>query len=681
MSKLLKLTFLLFLIIPAEIFSQISTPYLPVMTLDVGNIQLKMDARMGDGGLQTLFSYNIDATASAKELMNWPRDEWASNMLCQIFNPISLDEKVGIVNQNGARMTSCLKGSQLVNNGITDWAEETRRYRPPIVKVDGVVVSKPYTWKVDPGLKSDIKLEFEDVLPQFGIRSHVEIYAFSNPYFSDFFIWKATHKFTGEITTSLDTANYAVRIPDQTIRFWWPIAFSFDPSKAGVMANTGSYGYEGDDDRDSWFSRKSELVTDRTRDSLYVAYYYDGDDPQVPGDDTGDPDKSTGYLHSTQVPGYALLYADKSATEKVDSKVQPYAMSHAGIVEDFWSDTKFPRIQQKYRGDYLLGRFPGEQNYEKGPMRFIVTGPYELTKDASQNRYDSLTFVYAVGAGSIGYNAADSIGRLWFNKKITDSEKKNWVMKGVDSLWKVMDRANWAWERMSSNQSIPTPPPPPDVEIITGSKSITVKWSYPEQGYFNDAETGKDDWNAWRVYRKKGAMLTGDPLDKGSGEKWEVVFETSDRNTLSYEDTAIVKQEKYFYAVTALDDGTQNSTGLFTGRRLESSRFANMTDYPAIVTGVEGRSNNLGFSYALGQNYPNPFNPSTTISYTISKGSFVELKIYDMLGREVTTLVNKEQNAGEYKVNFNASGLPSGVYIYSIRAGEFRDSKKLALMK
>lgn len=86
-------------------------------------------------------------------------------------------------------------------------------------------------------------------------------------------------------------------------------------------------------------------------------------------------------------------------------------------------------------------------------------------------------------------------------------------------------------------------------------------------------------------------------------------------------------------------------------------------------------------SYSLSQNYPNPFNPSTTISYSIPKGSFVELRIYDILGREVLTLVNQEQNAGTYKIKFDASSLPSGVYIYSIRAGEFMESKKLMLLK
>lgn len=89
----------------------------------------------------------------------------------------------------------------------------------------------------------------------------------------------------------------------------------------------------------------------------------------------------------------------------------------------------------------------------------------------------------------------------------------------------------------------------------------------------------------------------------------------------------------------------------------------------------------LKHEYFISQNYPNPFNPATTIRYSIPKPSHVQLKIFDLLGREISTLVNAEKNAGEYTVQFNALQLPSGTYIYSIQAGEFRDSKKFMLLK
>lgn len=85
--------------------------------------------------------------------------------------------------------------------------------------------------------------------------------------------------------------------------------------------------------------------------------------------------------------------------------------------------------------------------------------------------------------------------------------------------------------------------------------------------------------------------------------------------------------------------------------------------------------------YALRQNYPNPFNPATTINYSIPKTGMVTLKVYDVLGREIQTLVNQVQNNGNYKVTFNAASLPSGIYFYSLLSDNFSQVKKMILIK
>ena len=85
--------------------------------------------------------------------------------------------------------------------------------------------------------------------------------------------------------------------------------------------------------------------------------------------------------------------------------------------------------------------------------------------------------------------------------------------------------------------------------------------------------------------------------------------------------------------------------------------------------------------FNLSQNYPNPFNPSTTIKYSIPKQSYVGLKIYDLLGEEIETLINEEKPAGNYQVEFKAANLPSGVYFYRIRAGSFNQVRKMLLIK
>jgi hypothetical protein len=98
-----------------------------------------------------------------------------------------------------------------------------------------------------------------------------------------------------------------------------------------------------------------------------------------------------------------------------------------------------------------------------------------------------------------------------------------------------------------------------------------------------------------------------------------------------------------------------------------------------INNGKEGLQKPLVFS--LSQNYPNPFNPTTTIGYELSANSYVTLKIYDVLGREVQTLVNERQNAGSYTVRFDASTLPSGMYFYRLQAGAYGNTKRLLLLK
>ncbi|HPD26570.1 MAG TPA: T9SS type A sorting domain-containing protein, partial [Candidatus Marinimicrobia bacterium] len=86
-------------------------------------------------------------------------------------------------------------------------------------------------------------------------------------------------------------------------------------------------------------------------------------------------------------------------------------------------------------------------------------------------------------------------------------------------------------------------------------------------------------------------------------------------------------------------------------------------------------------AYALKQNYPNPFNPTTNIRFDLPKDSDVNLVVYDLMGREVAKLVNGPMNAGYYTINFNAANLPSGVYIYRLKAGDFVSTKKLMLLK
>jgi hypothetical protein len=99
------------------------------------------------------------------------------------------------------------------------------------------------------------------------------------------------------------------------------------------------------------------------------------------------------------------------------------------------------------------------------------------------------------------------------------------------------------------------------------------------------------------------------------------------------------------------------------------------------ATGIEETFSVRPDEFTLSQNFPNPFNPSTTISFSVPSRSFVSLKVFDCLGKEVGTIVSEELSAGNYSRQWNASSLPSGVYYYRLQSGSFTDTKKLVLLR
>jgi hypothetical protein len=97
--------------------------------------------------------------------------------------------------------------------------------------------------------------------------------------------------------------------------------------------------------------------------------------------------------------------------------------------------------------------------------------------------------------------------------------------------------------------------------------------------------------------------------------------------------------------------------------------------------GIKPISNEVPNSYALYQNYPNPFNPVTKIKFDIPKSAYTEIKIYDNLGREVSTLISNRLTAGKYEVDWNASNYPSGVYFYKLISDDYTQTRKMVLVK
>jgi hypothetical protein len=152
------------------------------------------------------------------------------------------------------------------------------------------------------------------------------------------------------------------------------------------------------------------------------------------------------------------------------------------------------------------------------------------------------------------------------------------------------------------------------------------------------------------------------------GTNWSTSIQVSDASS---DVTGLLKPE-----VADIDGSTP--VFAFVGGNYINVYFDNFSWVP---TDVNDGSNSLPEIFSLEQNYPNPFNPSTSIQFRIPENSFVSLKIYNVLGKEVSTLINEEKNAGAYEVNFNASALSSGVYFYKLEAGNFVQTRKMVLMK
>ena len=134
--------------------------------------------------------------------------------------------------------------------------------------------------------------------------------------------------------------------------------------------------------------------------------------------------------------------------------------------------------------------------------------------------------------------------------------------------------------------------------------------------------------------------------------------------TYSYMDRNLVNSTTYYYKLVDVGiNGLENVNGL----------VAEVT--PTL------NSNIAPDAYSLHQNYPNPFNPNTSISYDIQEAGHVTLAVFDVLGREVVTLINDNQTAGSYSMEFNASTLSSGIYFYQLKVNDFTDMKKMVVMK
>lgn len=235
----------------------------------------------------------------------------------------------------------------------------------------------------------------------------------------------------------------------------------------------------------------------------------------------------------------------------------------------------------------------------------------------------------------------------------------------------------------------------------TGIHEITFKFYVPtsKAGYWNTLATFAGSSSQWGMecYFDVGATGNNGRLLAGSSTAVPFAYTHGAWQTVTLLVNLNVDSAKFVINGNLIHKWrwTAGASGTAVPKRLAASDFfgATATDEMYmdnfsyipnanwIITGVTQNGNLVPTEYALSQNYPNPFNPVTKINYTLPKNGFVTLKVYNVLGVEVASLVNENKAQGIYSVDFNASELTSGIYFYSLNVNGFTDTKRMMLIK
>jgi hypothetical protein len=174
---------------------------------------------------------------------------------------------------------------------------------------------------------------------------------------------------------------------------------------------------------------------------------------------------------------------------------------------------------------------------------------------------------------------------------------------------------------------------------------------------------------------------------------WDFAFVSNDRGYAVGQNGTIIYTTDGGTRWEIQDSGIQSPIPMYTPH-LQSVFFTDhMTGYivgdsgkilKTTTGGVMSIKDNVNTQpeyFLLDQNFPNPFNPVTQITYSLPKASFVELKIYNLMGREIATLVSEKQMAGKYQLEFNGESFPSGVYFYKLETPQYVETKRLLILR
>ncbi|MDP4173496.1 MAG: S8 family serine peptidase [Bacteroidota bacterium] len=363
---------------------------------------------------------------------------------------------------------------------------------------------------------------------------------------------------------------------------------------------------------------------------------------------------------------------------------------------DFWQNTQGVGFHYKngdnllYEGALMFGNSAGRisdvaRGISEEDSAFKMIKPFIISNNSQKADFEGLTVFNDDGAGDKKYGLETSLSSYsWVSEPYNDFIILHYRMHNKSNV----DISNF-YAGLYLDWMVSTEAPNSDVAAFDDEEKLgyVFKIGGNPATHVGCALISDDACNYYAINNSGGDGGVG--VYAGSGgftnqEKWLTLTNGTRKKRAENTDVSFVISSgphniiandtlEVAFAIAASDD----IQSLKKVIKLARSKYNTIINRTTSILDSDNRPE----QYSLEQNYPNPFNPSTTINYSLAKSSQVELKIYDMLGREVKTLVNKIQNAGHYKVHFDASQLKSGVYIYLLQTPEFRESKKLMILR
>lgn len=569
------------------------------------------------------------------------------------------------------------------------------KFPPTEVYVDGVLNNHPDEEVVIDEIDSSMPYDqmiYNYVNTQVGLSMERKIYQFSNQYYDNVHVMEYTFINTGNIDADEEIERTEGTLEDVYFYFQNNIAILSevrilfgDPIAWGrntLNNEVGPYPAGGNDNLRYSYAWHGYFETFLDWNNIGGPIW---EPDQGFGARINEAD-TVGRLGAAQFAGTLTLFAQNGSDINTDDPNQPSTTGYEHFNSPLnFASNAFDPTEMQARYEMMIKGHPTESHANfitggdfAGSQENPGTGSVDNAGYVYVNGYgpytigygDSVKIILVEGASGLSRDESIRIGKLYKSGNISVLEKNNWVLTGADSLRQTFERITDAFD---NNWNIPQAPYPPETFSVNSNQGkVDLEWTT-----FSEGPTIQ----GFEIYRNTQEQVDGYVSDVWFS-KYELIAELGAEIREYTDTTQSLNIPVHYYIVSVGDEVPANVNLNIPAHTLKSNRSYTQTYLPAhrLVVSVDEPENVLR-EFQLNQNYPNPFNPVTTITYTIPQTGFVQLKVYDLLGREAANLVSEEQTAGSYKVEFDASSLSSGIYFYRLQSGSFMDFKKLTLLR